>query len=229
MSVERLPWGELLDVMDWRQGEHVSLVGPTGTGKSHAALQLIPQRDYVVAFGTKPLDRTLDRLTAARRPDRFRRVKKWRDVRQRDRRVLLWPPMRGVRDRATQADQFTAALDDCFAQGRWCLFADETAYMCRQLGLADRFTLIWQQGRSIGLSLVTCIQRPAFVPLEAYDAPTHLFFWRDNDERNLRRIGGIGWLDAGTIRQTVARLGQHEALYLNSRTGFQAVTRAPAR
>jgi hypothetical protein len=52
-----------------------------------------------------------------------------------------------------------------------------------------------------------------------YDQATHLFFWRDNDEANLKRIGGIGFLDAKLIRGTVAELPEHEALYINTRTG----------
>jgi hypothetical protein len=58
-----------------------------------------------------------------------------------------------------------------------------------------------------------------------YDQATHLFFWRDNDETNLKRIGGLGAIDSTLIRHTVGRLPRHSALYLNTRTGRMAVTR----
>jgi hypothetical protein len=60
-----------------------------------------------------------------------------------------------------------------------------------------------------------------------YDQATHLFFWRDNDDANLKRIGGIGSLDARLVRDTVAALPHHETLYVNTRTGRLVQTIAP--
>ena len=52
-----------------------------------------------------------------------------------------------------------------------------------------------------------------------YDQATWLFFFRENDERNLRRIGGIGGLETKAIATTVANLEMHEFLAVNTRTG----------
>ena len=52
-----------------------------------------------------------------------------------------------------------------------------------------------------------------------YDQSSHLFFWRDNDETNLKRIGGIGWLQSKPIRETVAGLDPYQFLYIQTRTG----------
>src|SRR5690349_6421632 len=49
---------------NWRQGEHVGLIGPTGSGKTTLAMWLLPLRKYVVVLGTKPRDKTLDELAA---------------------------------------------------------------------------------------------------------------------------------------------------------------------
>ena len=58
-----------------------------------------------------------------------------------------------------------------------------------------------------------------------YDQATHIFFWRDNDELNLKRIGGIGWLNSKEIRTTVASLPEHVCLYVNTRTGTMITTK----
>ncbi|MGY5106759.1 hypothetical protein, partial [Streptomyces sp. 900105245] len=84
-----------------------------------------------------------------------------------------------------------------------------------------------QQARSIGISLVVASQRPAWIPVEVFDQSTHLFFWRDNDERNLNRMAGIGWLSANTIREAIANLPQYHVLYVNTRTGEMMITRMP--
>jgi hypothetical protein len=77
------------------------------------------------------------------------------------------------------------------------------------------------------ISLVVATQRPAFVPLEVYDQSQHLFFWRDNDERNLKRISGISWLNAAYVQALVASLERHEVLYINTPTGLMYRTTAP--
>src|SRR5690606_28106209 len=99
------------------------------------------------------------------------------------------------------------------------------SYLNNDLRLEPLLKLIWQQGRSIGLSLVATTQRPVNVPLFMYDQSTHLFFFRDNDEANLRRIGGIGWLNARQIRETVAKIPKHYFLYVNTRDGRMIVSK----
>lgn len=206
----------------WRQGEHVTYVGPTGSGKTTLAVELLDARSYVVALATKPADDTMDRLIKSRG---FRKIKTWPPVR--GDRVVLWPPFRGRQDLLAQQEQMSAALDGAFAEGSWTIFADELWYLCQVLRLEDHLRLIWTQGRSLGVTLVGGTQRPAHVPLLAYDQATHLFFFRDNDETNLRRIGGLGGLHSGLIRRTVAALPKHVALYVNTRTGQLVTTQAP--
>lgn len=141
-------------------------------------------------------------------------------------RVVLWPPFRRPEDVANQQAQINTALREMFTAGGWTLFADELFYLVRYLKLTPLLEVWWTQGRSLGLTVVGGTQRPAHVPLLAYDQATHLFFWRDNDETNLRRIGGLGGLNASTIRRTVATLSKHECLYVSTRTGEMIVTRA---
>jgi hypothetical protein len=71
------------------------------------------------------------------------------------------------------------------------------------------------------------MQRPSWIPPEVFDQTRHLFFWRDNDELNLKRIGGVGWLASGPIRAFVANLEPFQTLYVNNRTGHMYRTTAP--
>ena len=71
-------------------------------------------------------------------------------------------------------------------------------------------------------------QRPAGNRLvEIFDQADHLLFFRDNDESNLKRIGGVGWLSSDLIRAHVANLEPYQFLYTNTRNGMMYRSTAP--
>lgn len=221
--VPYVPWEQFLAQWVWNQGEHMSTVGPTGSGKSTLVRALLPRRKYVIVLGTKPRDRVLDKLV---RVDGFTRITEWppptppwwRQITAGwDDRLILWPPFRHADDRAVQRDVFERALGDVFAEGGWTVVVDEAFYLADELGLKRWLTTLWTQGRSNDLSVVAGTQRPAFVPLHMYDQAAHLFFFADNDEVNLRRVGGLGGLSARVVRETVAALPRHQVLYVDTR------------
>lgn len=228
-EVETVDWDTFLaDRFRWAQGEHITLIGPTGTGKTTLALAILDQREYVLAFATKPKDKTMDALV---RRQGWRLVRKWDrmpNVIRGTLRVVFWPRFRTPHDVPNQGREIREAIYEAFVVGGWCLFVDELHYMDHTLGLKKEIEMVWTQGRSIGLSLVAGSQRPAHISLMAYDQATHVFFWRDNDERNLKRISGMNGLNSNLIRSTVASLPKHHVLYVNTRTGEMVVTEAPA-
>lgn len=232
-TVQRVGWDDFLARwFVWEQGQHVSLIGPTGAGKTTLALALLPMREYVLAFGTKPTGKD-DTLMSLVRKDRWKLVQRWADmpkVIQPGRgKFVFWPKFKHPRDVPEQAAEIHEAVGHAFTQGGWCLMVDETWYWTNVLGLKRMLEQLWTQGRSIGVSVLAGTQRPAYVPLNMYDQATHVFFWRDNDERNLKRISGMNGLNAQLIRSTVATLAPHEVLYVNTRTGLMLVTKAPRR
>ena len=134
-----------------------------------------------------------------------------------DRRVMLWPHLRHPDDVPAMADTHRRALGELFAEGNVCVVAEELWYLVERLGLGEYLKELWSQGRSLGLTLAGGTQRPVDIPLLAYSSATHLFFFGDNDEVNLRRVQGLGGLSSSLIRDTVRALPFHDVLYVNTR------------
>jgi hypothetical protein len=236
-----MSWDEFIaDVFRWYPGEHVGCIGPTGSGKTTLILALLPFRKYVTVIGTKPDDSTLADLV---RTQHYLLMREWKDYSPSvyPRRVL-WPHARALDSLAAQRNAILAGLTSMYLQsggnslskrksdnkwGGWCVVIDELWVLIHLLKLEKTVKTYLQQTRSLGMTLVVGTQRPAFIPLEVYDQSTHLFFWRDNDETNLKRISGISWLSARTVRETVAALPPHHALYINTRTATMCTTVAP--
>src|SRR5215831_13877023 len=91
-EILKLDWDEFKEEFTeaHEQGEHVAFVGPTGSGKSTAALALLEYRrrrvqgTTIVAFGTKPYDSTL-------KATGWKRIKTWPPP-YGEKAVLFWPP-----------------------------------------------------------------------------------------------------------------------------------------
>lgn len=240
-----IPWRDFLDRFQWRQGEHVTIVGPTGVGKTHLILSILERRTYVVFFAAKPHDPLIDALER----DGYHLTKELPfPPPQLEPRIIYWPRIRSVDDIKSQRAKFAEAFKLIYtlggSGGNYCVVLDETNYFTQYLRLSPLVELFWRQGRSLGASLVAATQRPFHIPLLAYDQATHVFFFRENDEANLRRIGSMGVVSSRELIQAVSglracALGEgehsedcspnHQLLYLNTRDGRMMVTEAPAR
>lgn len=228
-GVSSLPWDEFLArfVGAWRQGEHVSIVGATGSGKSVLALELLEARTAAserwssAVLANKPRDRELTKLT--RRG--WVKLRKW-PPRHGERRILLWPGMRSVESFDTQAQVFDHALRELFLAGRWAIYLDEVRYVSHTLGLGRLLELFWLQGRSSGLTVVAGTQRSAWVPLEFYSQATHLLLFREASPANRKRLTEhCGGADGTRVARVVSRLDTHEFLHVNTRTGSMVRSR----
>jgi hypothetical protein len=219
-------WDEfLLRYFRWIQGEHVALIGPTGSGKTSLMLRILALRAFVVVLATKPRDKTLSALVK----HGFRRMKKWDPAlspRKYPKR-LLWPDASKMYSAHTQQAEFVATLDAIYRVGYWCVCVDELWYLIHHLKMSFEVKTYLQQARSLKISLLVGTQRPAHVPVEIYDQSSHLFFWLDNDETNLKRISGISYRSSHLIRDVVSSLEKHEVLYIHRDTGFMCRTMAP--
>lgn len=217
MIVEPISWSEFLGVFRWKQGEHVSLIGPTGAGKTTLALQLLPMRSFVVVLAAKPRDPLIDDLKRSG----YHVTREWPppppDITP---RVVLWPKLSSPSDVADQREQFREALVSIYQQKGYCVYVDELRYVTDTLGLEALVELLWQHGRSLGISVLGGTQRPARVPLSAYSQATWLFFWKSNDAADLKRLREIGgYVDPKALQAAILELGRHDVLAVNTRDG----------
>lgn len=205
----------VLDYWRWKQGQHVGLIGPTESGKTTLALNILKPRKYSVVFATKPKDPVLDSFAHSYG---FRRMPKW-DAKLSATKYphrLLWPDAQGLYAAPKQREAFQYALDSIFRQGGWSIYLDELWVMGKILNLETEIKTFLMQYRSVPGSFMGSSQRPAWIPLEVYDQSTHLFFWRDRDETNLSRISGISGMASGLVRDMVRNLRKHEVLYVRN-------------
>lgn len=226
-SVEHLSWDAFRAMFaeSFFQGEHVTLIGATGRGKTTVAVKgVLPVRDWVVVMAAKPKDPLVNRLA---RQD-YSIIPTWPPPAPREAfpRVVLWPPVEKMEYTQVQRQVFAGAMADIYERGKWCVYWPEGRYMSEYLGLRPFAEVFWQQGRTLKISFVVDTQRPRWIPLSAYDQATHLFIWKDNDEGNVQRVSEMAGMDRRTVYRAVMSLDKHSFLYINTREESLYISKA---
>lgn len=228
----RIPWDDFVThVFHPRNGEHISIFGSTGKGKTALQNVVMEKFPFVTVFATKPQDDTMDKLLATRR---YVKMAQWiRLAPMQVPRRVLWPDATGLRAKERQKRVFGYAMDAIFREaGRpkeapvgWALSIDEVWYFNSILRMGEDIKVFLVQGRSLGHSAILATQRPSGVPLEMYSQATHVFLFREREKRNLERLGEINSADSGIVRSIVSHLEDHQVLYINTLTGQMWRTR----
>lgn len=202
----------------FKQGQHVTIIGPTGCGKTRLATELIAPRSHVVTFGVKHVDESMTRLLKNKTGEQWVRMQEWKPGSAK--RVVLWPSVSDIsKVEETHKRVFNKAIGDIYKAGGWCLWLDETRYMADHLGMRKPLTLLYVAGRSNNISIVANTQRPSWIPLEAYSQAGHLFLFKTGDERDLARLGSLNGANAREVAALVSHLPRHHFLHVDLNTG----------
>lgn len=218
----------LADYYDYQPGEHVSIIGPNGRGKTYLGFQLLKastspdMRGYVLV--SKPRDDTFEMwqkslgyMTAEEWPPpvTFRKKPGY----------YVRPYQSGNLKKLNEDNQrlhdvFVDCLADCYrSEDARIIMADEAHELQHGIRLKPEMEAVWMRGRAMKCGMIALAQRSAHNSLHMYNAANHLFLFNDPDKRNRDRFSEIGGIaDPRMIDDTTRSLGQYQVLYLN-RTG----------
>lgn len=234
-SVQALPWADFAHLFfDQHQpGEHVSIVGRTGSGKSvlgaYIARILGLRRETdekggyqrparVTVLATKPRDATISGLGWPI----IRSAREWPPGHGRE-HVIVWPRSGDPeRAKAYMRETFRPIMRAIYQEGRQTVYVDEAATFTDRppegLGLRGLMAEYWQTGRSLQLTVVAGTQRPVAVPRSMWSEPAWLFVFQLNDMDDLRRVGEIAG-DKLELQAAVEHLSGHEFICVRRPAG----------
>jgi energy-coupling factor transporter ATP-binding protein EcfA2 len=195
----------------WTQGEHVAIIGDTGSGKSYLESHLLQLRTFVIVLQSKRDDVKYRG---------FREIRSYRQLALTHGRYILAPIGKPLLYR--QATEFNAVIWHCYDTGGWTLAFDELFYATEKLKLGENIDMLLTQGRSKKLTVISGMQRPVGVTRFAISQSKHVFVFR-SEGRDVKTI-----VEATTPRfgPMIESLQGYDFAYFNRKTREIAVGNA---
>ncbi len=247
MQLDRPEW--LDHFWDYRRGEHAAWIYPTGKGKSTLAYQCAdvamrrnPDLDFcsMMPKSQSPTTARWARELGLQETPTWPPRKKLFEAEPRG--YVLWPKHRrdisAAENRAQLAEHFRKGFHDLLWKGDCIAFADDLHRLAVLMGLNTECEEWWTTGAEAGAGLWGANQKPSgtvnsgAVSSFFYNCPTHMFFGRDTDQRNVRRFSEIGGgVDPAEIADIVQNLRLYqidgktisEVLYLDLRGPYMTL------
>lgn len=150
-------------------GEHVTLVGTTGEGKTSLVkditvgrLKQFPKARFIWLVNK---DKDLS-LTELINTGKVAVIQKWDDLTYAERTkrwIILWPEYHNASDsRLINKPIFQEALDKIMREGDWHVYIDEANYLIEQMHLRETLDEYWHAARSSGIPVIAGAQRPVW-------------------------------------------------------------------
>lgn len=222
---------------NWKQGEHVVIIGPTGMGKTTCARYLLAIRQYVVALAVKHHDDTIETFKKPWHESGNSRIiidpaytliKSW-PPEYHLRKIVYWVKPKELRQDPKQADKIYRALNDVFRAGGWALFLDDLGYIAGSLRLKSPVATMFSQGRSNNNSIVAAVTQPTSVaqqvPTETFRQVRYILMFHFDNRKDVLKVGEMAGVDPYVILQLNDELSVSNHDFLCIRSGQATVVR----
>lgn len=205
---------------EWKIGEHLTDIGPTGSGKTVLMRRLLRRRSFVCLMGVKNRD---PELYGPFEREGYELVHSFDPVAPDDakQRKVLYVPLstkHGVEGRQEKGRKFRGVLNEIYDVGYWCAACDDIQYMVDKLKVGPEMEELWMLGRSEGVTVAASSQEPVDIPVMAYGMATHLFLFGNPDVYRAKRMAELTGLFREVTEKVILGLPEHEFLYINRKT-----------
>jgi hypothetical protein len=211
--------------------EHMSIYGPSGSGKSRLARVLLKERarrrgSAVVVVVTKRADKTL--LTEMGWPV----IRDWPPG-YGEEQVIYHAPAKGISAQhlPPQRLKVKTLMDELWVpNANTVVFWDEMTYIERDLRLNRELATFYREGRSYGITNLATLQRPTGVSRLAHSEPAWSAAFRPKDQDDRKRVAEV-FGDRQRFQLVLADLDKYayEFVVYHDRTGEAYITHLPVK